>query len=176
MIIRSATPQDAKGIANVHVKSWQTTYTGIMPDEVIQSRGMDNRLAIWTRILSNPNPDTVLLVAEDDKQIVGFVQGGKPQEAIENYDSELYAIYLLQDAQGKGLGRRLMEACAKVLCNKGHHSLMLWVLKGNDDSCGYYEYMGGKLIAESDYAPMESFTIKKLAYGWDDIRTLLTES
>ena len=37
MIVRPAQLEDAEGIANVHVTSWQTTYTGIIPDEVIKS-------------------------------------------------------------------------------------------------------------------------------------------
>lgn len=175
MIVRPAQLEDAEGIANVHVKSWQTTYTGIIPDEVIQSRNMENRTTIWTRILTNSNQDNVLLVAEDNGEIMGFVHGGAPQDPIDEFDSEVYAIYLLQEAQGKGIGRQLMQACAEELHEKGHQSLMLWVLKGNDDSQGFYEYMGGELFAEGSYNPTETISLKTLGYGWNNIRTLLAE-
>lgn len=175
MIIRTAQIEDAEGIAHVHVKSWQTTYTGIIPDEVIQSRDLDNRIAIWTRILRNPNPDSVLLVAEDNESIVGFVHAGKPQEITDKFDSEIYAIYLLKRAQGNGIGRQLIQTCAKELYAKGHQSLMLWVLKGNDDSQGFYEYMGGELFAEGSYNPTETISLKTLGFGWNNIRTLLAE-
>lgn len=176
MNIRHATRQDAIGIAHVHVKSWQTTYTGIMPDEIIQSRNIDNRTAIWTRILNSDNPNNILFVAEDAGQIVGFAQAGKPQESVEGFDSELYAIYLIEDAQGQGMGRQLMQACAKELHAKGYQSLLLWVLKDNRNSRSYYEHLGGKIVASGEYSPTETFTIKKLAYGWADIQTLMTGS
>lgn len=176
MNIRRAIPQDAIGIAQVHVSSWQTTYTGIIPDEVIQSRNIDNRTAIWTRILNRDTPDSIIFVAEKDAQIVGFAHAGEPQETVEGFDSELYAIYLIEDAQGQGIGRQLMQACSDHLYAEGYKSLILWVLKANRNSRSYYEHMGGKIIKEGYYAPTETFTIKTLAYGWTDIQTLTTGS
>ena len=175
MIIREATIDDAAGIANVHVESWKTTYRGIMPDEVIASRDIENRLSIWTRILSDENRQSILLVAEDDGKIVGFVNGGAPQEAVEDFDSELYAIYLLKEAQGKGLGRKLVQACAKVLHKQGYKSMVLSVLKENSASRGFYEKMGGVLSSEGEYRVTEDVTLKTIQYGWKDIRTVLVE-
>ncbi len=36
VIIRRATPDDAKAIADVHGRSWQAAYRGLLPDEVIE--------------------------------------------------------------------------------------------------------------------------------------------
>lgn len=73
-----------------------------------------------------------VFVAEDIQgKIVGFVGGGKirtdnPENDL-RYQSELYAIYLLKEAQGHGLGRRLMLALVEKLVEAGMHSMLLWV-------------------------------------------------
>lgn len=176
MIIRSAVLEDAAGIAKVHVSSWQTTYTGLMPDEVIASRGLENRTRIWTRILSDDNRKAILLVAEDNECIVGFVDGGTPQNDSEEFDSELYAIYLIKEAQGKGIGRALIQSFVKKLHEAGYTSMVLSVLNENVSSRGFYEKMGGTLSGEGEYRVTESVTLKTIQYGWKDIRRFLAES
>lgn len=176
MIIRDATKNDAHGIAQVHVSSWQTSYKGIMPDKAIAARPLEKRQAIWTGILAKENHNTILLVAEENQKIVGFANGGKPQEAVDGFDSELYAIYLLKTAQGKGIGRQLMQTFAKRLVDKGYKSMLLWVLQNNQKSRGFYETMGGILVAEGVYRVTQDATLITVAYGWKDIRRLVIES
>jgi hypothetical protein len=43
MIIRDAELRDARGIAEVHVRSWQTAYAGIVPDEDLAQLSVDER-------------------------------------------------------------------------------------------------------------------------------------
>jgi hypothetical protein len=43
MIIREAELRDARGIAEVHVRSWQAAYAGIIPDEEFARLSVDQR-------------------------------------------------------------------------------------------------------------------------------------
>ena len=43
MIIRDAELRDARGIAEVHVRSWQAAYAGIVPDEDLAQLSVDER-------------------------------------------------------------------------------------------------------------------------------------
>src|SRR5579875_1259058 len=76
MIIREATAADAEGIAHVHVASWHTTYTGIIPDDVIaQMSDPQRRLAQWQRFLAEEHPrESAFVAADDDGRIVGFAR------------------------------------------------------------------------------------------------------
>ena len=47
MIIRDAELRDARGIAEVHVRSWQTAYAGIVPDEDLAQLSVDERGQFW---------------------------------------------------------------------------------------------------------------------------------
>ena len=172
MIIRAARPVDAGGIARVHVQSWRSTYRGLVPDEYLAKLSVEARERFWTRQLENLTPGQVVLVAVDQSgAIAGFVSGGPQRDEGLAYRGELYAIYLLEDAQGLGAGRGLMQALARELHAAGYRDLMLWVLTTNR-SRQFYEHMGGQFITtkavEIGGAPLE-----EAAYGWPDIGVLL---
>ena len=73
-LIREATESDAEGIAFVHVKSWQTSYAGIIDQSFLDTISYDQRLASWTKIVQSKN--TRQFVAVFDEQIVGFAGFG----------------------------------------------------------------------------------------------------
>jgi len=175
MIIRDATLDDTLQIAQVHVSSWQTTYKGLMPDEAIAARPVTVREKQVKHVLSNPENDTMMLVAEVDSKVVGFASGGKPQYPNVVCDSELYAIYLVEEAQGQGIGKALVRAFAKKLQAAGFKSMMLWVLAKNTSSRGFYETLGGVRGGEGSYQVTKEITLKTVSYIWDDVQTLLIE-
>jgi len=63
--------------------------------------------------------DIQVCVAEQDGEVVGFVSGGQIREPLQGYDAELFAIYLLDRAQGQGLGTALLRKLAESLGAKG---------------------------------------------------------
>jgi hypothetical protein len=65
MIIRDAELRDARGIAEVHVRSWQAAYVGIVPDEDLARLSVDQREQFWTQILSKDERATFVLVNGD---------------------------------------------------------------------------------------------------------------
>jgi len=172
--IRQATPADAPGIARVHVDSWRTTYKGILPEEFLQSLSAEKRERMWKDNLAAPVNNATVYVAEDAGQIVGFVNCMAEREHDPQYTGEVGGIYLLEQAQGQGTGRRLMQIAADELLNQGHLSMLLWVLKDNTPACRFYEALGGKYLREK---PIEigAQTLLEVAYGWDDLNTLAKE-
>jgi len=86
------------------------------------------------------------------------------------YASELYAIYILKEYQGHGLGRRLTLALAEDLLRAGIYSMMLWVLIENP-ACYFYEALGG-LPIRTGHVEIGGQVLEELAYGWKDIRVL----
>jgi GNAT superfamily N-acetyltransferase len=126
LTIRPATRNDAAEIARVHIASWRTTYAGIVPGEYLAALDEAERELGWREWLTR---DILTCVAEFDGKIVGFISGGALREPIETYDGELYAIYLLQSAQGQGIGRQLLQELAGALLGKGFQSMAVWVLE-----------------------------------------------
>ncbi|WP_243458199.1 GNAT family N-acetyltransferase [Sporosarcina sp. Te-1] len=167
-MIRKALKGDEEGIAKVHVDSWRSTYKGIVPDAYLEQLSYEERAAMWRRAIGG-NP---LYIAENaDGQIVGFATGGKERSGnIAGYDGELYAIYMLKEAQGKGLGALLTAAIAKELEQMGLTSMLVWVLDENP-SKSFYERLGGQVIDETTIS-IGGEEFLEIAYVWKDLSLL----
>ncbi|TME59560.1 MAG: GNAT family N-acetyltransferase, partial [Chloroflexi bacterium] len=87
---------------------------------------------------------------------------------------EVYAIYVLPAAQGKGHGRALIRECARALASRGLSSLLIWVLRENQIGRGFYERLGGTAVREKQ---LEEFPGAEehveVGYGWKDTRALV---
>src|SRR5256885_780919 len=101
--------------------------------------------------MPNPAFSTVggarcIFVAEDaGVGIVGFADGGPSRDRIGGLDGELYAIYLLERSQRRGVGRQLVGAVAARLLEAGLTAMSVWVLADNP-ACGFYDALGGRQI------------------------------
>lgn len=178
VIIRKASVDDAEGIGKVHVDSWRSTYAGLLSAEFLASLSYEKRTEFWRRELSRPAENECLFVAENEPgKILGFVCAGKAIEIVKDdleYSGEVYAIYLLSEAQGHGTGRQLMQAAADYLYQHGFHSMALWVLKDNSAARRFYEKMGGSFIREK-LITIGTQTLTEVAYGWKGLSGLLNK-
>ncbi|MBP1970541.1 L-amino acid N-acyltransferase YncA [Virgibacillus natechei] len=165
MKIRKATQRDAPHIATVHVDSWRTTYKGILPCEFLKKLSYEQRTKLWE---SNVTEENVYVVENEDEEIVGFATGGKKKT--ENYDQfhgELYAIYILEEYQGKGIGKMLMQPVIKELEQFGINSIIVLVLEDNPSKY-FYEALGAREI-DSLEITIAGVELNELVYGWDDL-------
>lgn len=171
MLIRPATPDDAVAIASVHVNSWRTTYAGLLPDSVIEAQTIERREAMWrqaTEALINDTARGSVLVAEvQGTGIMGFASSGPEREEGTDFDAELYAIYLLEEHQGRGGGRLLVDHSVERLLAAGHDSMRVWVLEGNPAEA-FYVHLGGTRVGERPLT-MAELSAREVAYGWRDL-------
>lgn len=110
------------------------------------------------------------VVAETGGRIIGFANYGREQEGDLNYQGELFAIYILKEFQGRGVGQNLVREAVAGLLALDISSMLVWVLSGNP-SRRFYEQLGGKILREKSIQIGES-TLLEGAYGWRDIRSL----
>ncbi|MGD0097665.1 MAG: GNAT family N-acetyltransferase [Terracidiphilus sp.] len=165
--IRDADVQDAAAIAHVHVQSWLTTYAGIVPAEYLASLNEAERTLSWRERLGCA---VDVFVAEVDGPVIGFASGGPLREPLGNNEAELYAIYLLEAAQGKGTGRRLVSRVAASLLAKGFTSMIVWVLEQNP-AVLFYERLGAQRVA-SKQVEIGGASLREIALGWRDLKQI----
>lgn len=102
--MRSANLEDASDIARIHVSCWRDVYP-FMPEEVHTARGYEMRLKQWTELLSNPNPNTQILVVDDEGTTIGFTMVKENEDpAIPEARGELHAAYFLPEYRGMPSG------------------------------------------------------------------------
>ncbi|SDQ77214.1 GNAT family N-acetyltransferase [Virgibacillus salinus] len=171
MKIRKATQQDAPHIAKVHVDSWRSTYRNIVPDTFLEKLDYDHRTKLWER---NMTSNSVFVAENNDGEIVGFSTGGKEREGkYEGYDGELYAIYIFEEYQGKGIGRLLLQPVAEELVQAGMTTMLVWVLEDNGAKY-FYEALGGKKLGHAELE-IDGEKLKETAYGWPDLSQFVKE-
>jgi ribosomal protein S18 acetylase RimI-like enzyme len=164
---RAATPEDAAGIARVQVVTWRHAYKGIVADATLAAMSVERSTANWQRGLSRP--ESVGLVALVDDAVVGFAVGGlQRDETLPDYDGELYALYVLPQHQGRGIGRELVRQFAAALHEAEYKAMVIWVLKDNVAGRAFYERIGGRYLREKPILIGEQ-TLQEVAYGWNDL-------
>jgi ribosomal protein S18 acetylase RimI-like enzyme len=146
--IRPATMQDVPALAKLHVDTWRSTYQGLISADFLEQLTYELKEAQWKQGLRSSSTSAHRLVAEHEDAIAGFaIVGGKPSDAWPQ-TSEMYALYVSSDAKGRGIGSKLFLASAEWLRAKGHNSMLIRVLKGNQLAIGFYESRGAVLIGE----------------------------
>ena len=133
--IERMTPATQRGKGLAHYQAWQQTYRGLMPDAYLDAQSPEESIRRAALL-----PDTTL-VALEGARVVGFVCYGPEAREFAGRPgaSEIMALYLLREAQGRGLGRALMEAALRLL---PHPEVVLFALEGNDRAIGFYRHMG----------------------------------
>lgn len=165
MMIRKAIEKDAVSIAKVHVDSWRTTYKGIVPKSFLNRLSYKEREERW---LKGIQTNGVYIAENEQGEVVGFATGGKERTGkYKAYEGELYAIYLLEIAQGQGIGRNLFEAIVKDLREKKFDSMLIWALADNP-ACHFYEKLGGKEIDTAEIE-IDGERLKEIAFGWEKL-------
>ena len=79
------------------------------------------------------------MIALDDAKVVGFVSYGDFRDS-DTRAGEIFALYVLKDYYGKGVGQQLMQAAFSALY--GYQEIILWVLEDNKRAIAFYEKMG----------------------------------
>lgn len=170
-LIRRARAGDAPAIGKVNVESWRATYPGLVPDSYLLGLSEQDSAERWQARLATPGEGTGVWVALERHQgLVGFASCGPQRTAIAGYGGELYTLYLLDTAQGHGLGRRLMAAAAADLIARGVEGMVAWVLRDNP-SRWFYERLGGRRLGEQTIC-LGRALLPKIAYGWRDLAEL----
>ena len=157
MSLRPANPDDAEALARLHVACWRETYRGLLPETEIAARDHAARLAQWQRQLSRKDSRTVIAPG------LGFAQAGPQRDTAltaMGYADELYCLYLLQRAQGTGLGAALFRA----VVDAGTATAAM-VLDGNARACAFYAKMGGRWIDTRD-EHIGAARIRERVYVW----------
>ncbi|HKA48489.1 MAG TPA: GNAT family N-acetyltransferase [Candidatus Dormibacteraeota bacterium] len=173
-MLRVATPADAPAIARVHVASWRTTYPGMLPDSYLAAMDVRDYTGRWARALSSPVSPGTVTVVEEGGEIVGFASCGRQRDGHQPYEGELYAIYLLQEVQGRGHGRALVEGSAAALAGQRITSMVVWVLRDNAHARGFYERLGGAYLRKRELDFGFGVTAMEVSYLWaDTLATLL---
>ena len=163
--VREARLGDAEAIARAHTESWQTSYRGILPDNVLDRIDVGQRAGSRRRILENRKVLTLVAYDVTHGDVVGFCDAGAARRHAP-YGGEIYALYLVQRAKLHGLGREMLERCQQWLAEQNRRSMIIWVLEDNAHARGFYAAMGGR-PGPTTRSTVGGFPVVEVSYVWD---------
>lgn len=171
MIIRKPQLEDAAHIAKVHVDSWRTTYKNIIPQSFLDKLSYEQRTTLWENNLANPARN--VFVAEENEEIIGFVVGEKRDTNTEHSATDLSAIYLLEQWQGKGVGKLLLKQIMHTFKEQGFHKVYVEVLAENNTR-EFYKYYGAEFVKTIPIT-IGGATIDEEVYVWNSVDMVLAK-
>lgn len=96
-----------------------------------------------TTTLDENSATSVILIAEEDGQKLGFVQLGEEKEF---FSGEVYGyianLAITKEAEGKGVGKALMNAAEAWSKEHGYRYLSLYVFGTNQHARAFYKKLG----------------------------------
>lgn len=142
MQFRKAEAADADQIAALHAESWRRTYRGLMPDAFLDGDVLENRQAEWQKRLSAAPANQLIVVAEEDRSLRGFLCVYGDDDP--TWGSLIDNLHVRHDAQKQGIGRRLMrEASVWLEPRYRDRGVYLWVMQKNTNAQQFYARLGG---------------------------------
>src|ERR1700733_12606208 len=172
MAIRAAGLADAVAIAQLHTRSWQTAYRGILSDDFLRGPLPENRRALWqARLAEFERADRFVLVDEQEGTLRGFACAFLEADPV--WGCLLDNLHVVPDLKGQGLGRQMMTAVAqRVLLSNPRGRLHLWAYEQNLAARRFYERLGGiNTLCHAEPA-LDGTEVNAVRYCWSDLSGL----
>jgi ribosomal protein S18 acetylase RimI-like enzyme len=148
MQVRPAQVEDAREIAEIHVRTWQVAYPGIVPAEYLASLSVEKYETMWHGCIIAGKPQ--LLVATEADRLLGWVAFGPSQDEGVGADvAEIWAIYVGPANWSRGVGRQLWARALEGMQAQGFKSVGLWAFPENVRAGKFYQALGFKIEPSS---------------------------
>ncbi len=170
--IRRATKDDIEAIAALHADSWRRTYRGMMSDEFLDGDVLGDRMAEWSKRLTSPAANQLVLVADDGGAIRGFVCAYGDDDA--RWGTLVDNLHVRHDARKLGIGASLMrEAAAWAVERYPARGMYLWVMQKNVNAQRFYERIGGVNVEAKVHEDVGRGAAHSFRIAWADPRALV---
>ena len=145
---RLAGSEDAKKLAEIRCKSWKSAYRGIYPDEMLDCFDFAGHEKRFRKQIQDAQ--TAVYVIQSGGRTVGYVTLSR-REGYKGFNVCMDSLYLMPEAQGRGIGRAAMEfvreQCREMGYSKFYHSCN----PHNHRACAFYTAMGGQVGDRDDH-------------------------
>jgi ribosomal protein S18 acetylase RimI-like enzyme len=146
--IRAATPEDYPQIARLTVDAYTTDG---------QLSGEEGYAPVLADVAGRADAGE-LLVAVDAERVVGAVlyvhPGGRYAELSRPGEGEFRMLAVDPAAQGRGVGRALVQACVERAVAAGCHAVVISVRDFAQAAQRLYDACGFKRLPERDWSPL----------------------
>lgn len=140
-MIRRMTTTDLRRVAEIHVATWHSAYTGILSGERLAKLNLEDQLDLWESTLFR-RPSRTNLVLEEDNLVQGWSAIGpaRDDDLDERHAGEIYGVHVHPDAHRRGFGTALLTHVHGIFRDRGNRESVLWVVEQNHSARNFYEH------------------------------------
>ncbi len=162
--VRPWQKSDLASVRRITWESWISTYLSFIPETDLKSY-FDIHYAEGSFLSMFEDSTMHGFVAEMDGEAAGYAR-----LFFNRYENRLYvsSLYLLPDFQGKGVGRRLLDAAERYATEHGLDQLWIGVMVKNRQALDLYRRVGFQFIREEPFT-MGKTTVSHLI-GYKSIK------
>lgn len=175
VVLRTASADDAERLSALDVAIWRASYGDILSRDLLDgledSPFHDPRY--FAAIIDRIGLDEWLWVIEAGGDAVGFCHFGGCRDPAEPGGGEIERLYLLPEAQGRGIGTRVLSAAAHRLVDERLTPIRTTVFEDNLRARRLYERLGGQCLGRRIVFEDAGRPIWDCVYGWPDPAPLL---
>lgn len=150
--ISLAGAEEASAIAKIRVLAWQRAYRGLVPQGVLDAMNIETDTQRTRQRMLEPRRK----VAEDwllrrGGAAIGWLSTGtcRDKDLSSGSIGEVFALYVLPEAWGQGIGHALMNFAANRFSKLRYKTAVVWVMEGNEVAERFYERQGYALDGTS---------------------------
>jgi len=134
LVVRRATLKDLGGITEMYNEAiWKTVATFDTNPKTVEEQKP------WFESHDSMHP---ILVAEQDGKIVGWASLSKWSDRCAYSDTAEISVYVKEEHQGKGIGKKLMQEILAQGQKGGLHTVVARIAESNEASVRLHEAFG----------------------------------
>ena len=146
LVIRPALPGDVPALSELAKRTWADAFgKPLTPEDLAAELEESRSEAYFTDALN----ETTILLAEQDGALRGYIQLGDveiPEVEVRPGDQGLRRLYVDTEMQGRGLGRRLIDAALDHPRLASANRIFLTVWDQNEGAMRLYGSFGFKMV------------------------------
>ncbi len=131
------TKEEIKGKASVHFQAWKEAYTGMIDRSYLDRRTHEQSEQMAKSAFEKGYAG---FIAKEGERVIGFVDYGKCRDNDLKNAGEVYAIYILKEYCGQGVGQALMNHSLEAM--REYEKAAVWVLEENQRAIHFYRKCG----------------------------------
>src|SRR2546423_12855252 len=132
--VRDAQTEDAEACVRAYEAAWDAMAVPLVGRALADLAPLESRLESFRSGLEQSSDDARILVAERDATIVGIATSVR-----DGASCELRGLYVVPDAWGAGVARRLLETALDAMRERGAAEAALWAVEAFGSARGFYE-------------------------------------
>ena len=144
----------------------------MLRDDFLDGEVVKNRLDVWNDRLERERTDQFVLVAENQKQLLGFICVFGNDDP--KWGSLIDNLHVAHEHTRNGIGTFLMrQAGCWLKSNYGQLGVYLWVIEANQSAKRFYEKLGATRAGTVEKQnPAGGGTARNCRYIWPSPETL----